>query len=296
MKKNIFMLAIPLVLGGVGLAFLTGETPSVKADDSQKINLALRQTAHRLLQQAGDSTSRIAPIEATSDHSFVVKMENAFSYDSLPVFLHKSLSQYGILTPYTVAVWDCDYSNLVLGYASFDVSENKNVPCSGRNQEGNCLNFTVTFAEKTSIFTQNMMAKWVFSGLFALITAALFYYVSNRKKIVTPNEQLLSVDDTHIITIGKTYFDTRQQALIFNNNVQKLSEREAKLFEFFCQHPNELLDRDVILKEIWQDEGVLVTRTVDVYVSRLRKLLKSDDTLKIANVHGRGYKLEIADA
>ena len=96
-----------------------------------------------------------------------------------------------------------------------------------------------------------------------------------------------------MIRVGNSIFDTNNQIFKYNNIETKLTYREAKLLQLFCAHKNELLDRDYILKQVWEDEGVLVGRSVDVFVSRLRKIMKNDDSLKISNVHARGYRFEI---
>ena len=71
-----------------------------------------------------------------------------------------------------------------------------------------------------------------------------------------------------------------------------LTFRETKLLRLFATNPDRLLERDVILRQVWADEGVLVGRSVDVFVSRLRKKLAADPSVGIAAVHGVGYRLE----
>jgi DNA-binding response OmpR family regulator len=72
-----------------------------------------------------------------------------------------------------------------------------------------------------------------------------------------------------------------------------LTFREAKLLEYFASHPNEVLNREQIQDYVWKDEGVIVGRSLDVFISRLRKILKSDESISIKNIHGVGYKLEV---
>lgn len=309
-EKILIYTLIPLALICIGFVILLGNTPSVKTPVPQKINLALRQTAHRLLQEAGDSTSTIAPIQQTNDNVYVVKLEHAFNYDTLPIFLQNSFKEHGIQGQYDVAIWDCDYKALILGYSSFDVEKNKNVPCSGRQQTGvNCFNFTVTFTQTSPFLVENASFWFILGGLSALCLATVgyfFYFYANKKQknvasntdfntdLNTPSNAV-EPSETHLIYIGKTIFDTHNQTLTTEGNTQKLTEKESKLLELFSKNQNILLDRDLILKEIWADEGVLVTRSVDVFVSRLRKLLKDDASLKIANVHSRGYRFETSD-
>jgi two-component system, OmpR family, response regulator len=95
------------------------------------------------------------------------------------------------------------------------------------------------------------------------------------------------------ILFGNSAFDTVNQSLITEGQKTDLTYREAKLLKFFCQHKNKLLERDFILKAVWEDEGIIVGRSVDVFVSRLRKLLKDNPSVKISNVHSVGYRFEV---
>jgi DNA-binding response OmpR family regulator len=162
-----------------------------------------------------------------------------------------------------------------------------------------CINFTVTFPEWQSASSNIALAPFILGGLSVLILIGIvywFYTRHNKTEIDTALQNNEPVDNTHLIKIGKSVFNTRQNTVIFNEISQKLTFREAKLLQLFCNHKQELLERDFILKHIWEDEGVLVGRSVDVFVSRLRKILKNDETLKIVNVHSRGYRFDIDEA
>jgi DNA-binding winged helix-turn-helix (wHTH) protein len=72
-----------------------------------------------------------------------------------------------------------------------------------------------------------------------------------------------------------------------------LSKKECELLEIFVAHPNQIIKRDELTKKVWEDNGVFVGRSLDTYISKLRKILKDDDSIRITNVHGIGYKLEM---
>ncbi|SDK41622.1 DNA-binding response regulator, OmpR family, contains REC and winged-helix (wHTH) domain [Catalinimonas alkaloidigena] len=95
---------------------------------------------------------------------------------------------------------------------------------------------------------------------------------------------------------GQATFDYPNQVLRIADQRHQLTQREADLLRMLAQHPNQVVKREVILKALWQDEGYFVTRSMDVFISRLRKYLRPDPSLHIANVHGVGYKLEVASA
>ena len=91
--------------------------------------------------------------------------------------------------------------------------------------------------------------------------------------------------------IGKYSFDTLKQLLRIEDHTIKLTTKESELLELLCLHKNEILERNYALKAIWIDDNYFNARSMDVYITKLRKYLKKDSSVKILNVHGKGYKL-----
>lgn len=94
-----------------------------------------------------------------------------------------------------------------------------------------------------------------------------------------------------IYPIGNYSFDPLKQMLFFEEKPAKLTTKESELLELLCRHRNEILERNFALKSIWIDDNYFNARSMDVYITRLRKYLRKDPSVKILNVHGRGYKL-----
>jgi DNA-binding response OmpR family regulator len=92
-------------------------------------------------------------------------------------------------------------------------------------------------------------------------------------------------------TIGNYSFDPLKQLLSIGGQSVKLTTKESELLELLCRHTNEILERNFALKAIWIDDNYFNARSMDVYITRLRKYLSKDPAVKILNVHGRGYKL-----
>jgi len=92
-------------------------------------------------------------------------------------------------------------------------------------------------------------------------------------------------------TIGQFVFDSQQQKLIFNGHTRDLTTREAALLTMLCQRMNQTLLRSTALKEIWGDDSYFNARSMDVYIAKLRKMLKDDANVRILTVHGQGFKL-----
>jgi two-component system, OmpR family, response regulator len=103
-------------------------------------------------------------------------------------------------------------------------------------------------------------------------------------------EQVVPKKETQYV-IGEYSFDTLKQLLRFKDHTIKLTTKESELLELLCSHNNEILERNYALKAIWIDDNYFNARSMDVYITKLRKYLKKDPSVKILNVHGKGYKL-----
>lgn len=98
-----------------------------------------------------------------------------------------------------------------------------------------------------------------------------------------------------VYKLGKFTFDTQKQALIIDGGVKKLTTKESELLALLCSHINEILERNYALKTIWIDDNYFNARSMDVYITKLRKLLKDDPQIEIINIHGKGYKLIVPE-
>lgn len=94
-----------------------------------------------------------------------------------------------------------------------------------------------------------------------------------------------------LFKIGNFTFDTQKQVLVSGDSTQKLTTKESELLALLCTHINDILERNYALKAIWVDDNYFNARSMDVYITKLRKLLKSDPSIEIINIHGKGYKL-----
>ncbi len=95
-----------------------------------------------------------------------------------------------------------------------------------------------------------------------------------------------------IIQFGDYAFDTKSYLLKSKSSCSQLTYKEGKLLTLFLAHQNQILERERILKDVWQDDGFFVARSMDVFISKLRKYLAQDDSIEIKNVRGLGYVLK----
>ena len=102
--------------------------------------------------------------------------------------------------------------------------------------------------------------------------------------------------DATVFRIGRFVLDAQKQLLTIGEKQTKLTTKENELLALLCAHSNEILQRDFALKTIWIDDNYFNARSMDVYITKLRKHLKDDDQIEIINIHGKGYKLIVPDA
>ncbi|MDR1402342.1 MAG: response regulator transcription factor [Tannerellaceae bacterium] len=99
------------------------------------------------------------------------------------------------------------------------------------------------------------------------------------------------ITDVQIYQLGRYLFDPRKQFLSFDERPLRITTKECDLLKFLCEHLNSLAEREAILKHVWRNDSFHNARSMDVYMTKVRNLLKKDDTIALVNVHGKGYKL-----
>jgi DNA-binding response OmpR family regulator len=103
------------------------------------------------------------------------------------------------------------------------------------------------------------------------------------------------IRERRTFSLGSYVFEYERQALSIKNRTRKLTTKEAELLRLLCLHTNSVLERSLALKLVWGSDSVFNARSMDVFISRLRKYLAEDRTVEIVNVHSRGYKLIIRE-
>ena len=158
-------------------------------------------------------------------------------------------------------------------------------PCRGRKLEVGCYVIEIDLLEKN---------KSNFSWLLLLIIplSLVGFYVTNKIRKKEEKEPVLESND-HIQSGNFRFYPDNNVLKIENNNIT-LSEKETKALKIFAENINQIVEREKLMKEIWEDKGIVVmSRNVDVLVSKLRRKLSDDNSIKFINVHGRGYKFII---
>jgi len=99
-------------------------------------------------------------------------------------------------------------------------------------------------------------------------------------------------EDVFEYKIGKFEFNSKLRHLSYDGGeIQKLSPKESKLLKLLATHKNDLMPRELALTKIWRDDNYFTSRSMDVYIAKLRKYLKPDSNVEILNIHGEGFRL-----
>lgn len=271
----------------LGMQFLLVDKnqPYEQQEFSEKVNLVLREVGHQLLIIAGDKTKQIPPVQNRNEFTFLLKLDSKLYYDTLPYLLNNSLTSYNIDRPYRVMVKDCMQDNIILGYTTW-AFENKNVPCLGRDAGSACNLIEVVFEEedKSGIVPFRLVSGGM--GFVGMVFFVWLYFFKKDPVIRSENEE-------EVMVLGNLKFDPQNLIIESSSKSKKLTYRENKLLLAFASQQNQVLTREQLLAEVWGDEGIIVGRSLDVFVSRLRKILALDPNLQIKNIHGVGYRLEV---
>ena len=115
------------------------------------------------------------------------------------------------------------------------------------------------------------------------------------KAILKRNEELTKENENMEFDLGKFHFNPKLRELKFGDSVQTLSPKENELLRMLSEHKNDLLPREKALKKIWGSDTYFNGRSTDVYIAKLRKYLKDDETIEIVNIHGNGFRLVVKE-
>lgn len=260
---------------------------------------AMRKIGHEVLLLAGDNTSRVLPIERV-ENKYTIRFDTHFTFDpeQLRGIVDPLLQTRKIAKQYIVEVINCDSSEIVYNYVIFSSPDSLDgMVCQGRLLPLDCYSILITIVERddpTSVMRDDTSSTppieassesfWLRTSLITIFIVSMGIWLWRRAQ---RNEQ----DTDHLITLGSYSFNQRNLQLTMGENSVELTSKEANLLVLLHGALNDTVERDVILKEVWDDEGDYIGRTLDVYISKLRKHLQGDERIKIMNVRGVGYKL-----
>lgn len=287
MKYPIFFVAPLLLL--VGILLLSSSNSKTLPDPAQSrwINLTLRQIGHDLLSAQCDSTSVIPRVSRGADGRYLLQLERQLDYDLLVDITNRRLHQSSYPVDYTIAIEDCQSAELLLGFRWSSAVPSPDPACTGRDQAEGCHNISLTIHPREDAVSP---VRGVSGGIALLSGIALLFVGWPRYSANPTREEKAS--DSLIILSPKTTLDDHNLVLLIAGEEEPLTYRESQLLAHLSRHANLILDREDIKSAVWESEGIITGRSLDVFISRLRKKLAKDPSIEIETIRGRGYRLK----
>ncbi len=269
--------------------WLISDSRANDGEFSERVKVSLREAGNQLLLANQDSTSLVLPIVELGKGKYELSFQDQLPMEPshLVAILKESFQKSELPDDYRVEVVHCKDEEVAYSYEMSSNLENVIIPCIGRTMPISCYEIDVKFTKRTASFFSKQVFLYL---LIFIVVIALLDFVLNTRKQEQPDS-----DEKEKYVIGSFYFFPEQNKLVKAAAEISLSKKECELLAIFVSNPNQIIKRDELTKKVWEDNGVFVGRSLDTYVSKLRKKLKGDDSIKLSNVHGVGYKLEIKD-
>lgn len=285
--KRKYPYGLILLLSGCAICFAFSMEGSDEFDIGRR-EVLLRRIGHEMLLQSGDSTSRVLPVKKLAENEYQIRFENELTFQ--PGFLmnitRRLLAKDPLTSSYIVNVLNCGNASVAYGYAISGNKKDDIVACIGREQPRACYMVNIKF-KPTEINTTKQV--YLLGSLPFLAFVGFIFFRS-----IKPRRPLSNSQFSKVLTLGSVLFDPQKQQLVINKKSIHLTRTETRLLFIFALSPSETIERSRLQKEIWEDEGVIVGRSLDMFISKLRKKLQFDPSINIAVIRGKGYKLEIS--
>jgi len=286
MSRRIIYIVVALIFIVFSASMISCSDAEKENNFSETVKVSLRDVGHQLLLTNQDSTSLVLPVIELDNSKYKLSFQNQLSFEpgNLVDIVKRSFKKASFPNNYLVEVINCTDKEVAYSYEVKNTEEKSIIPCGGRFLPINCYTIEVKFTDRTaSVFSKQTLFYILFFNSFALL---LLFYKRKQAKIVKDN-------DTAFTSIGSFRFYPEQNKLVKAAVEISLSKKECELLEIFVANPNQIIKRDELMKKVWEDNGVFVGRSLDTYISKLRKKLQDDTSIKLTNVHGVGYKLEV---
>jgi Transcriptional regulatory protein, C terminal len=250
------------------------------------VEVVLRDIGHQLLLSAKDAESRVLPVKKLNSTTYQVSFQKnvGFISDTLINIVQRTFQKNALANDYIVNLRNCEQKETVL---AFEINGKKGdlTPCRGRKLAVGCYVIEIDLLKENTFNFYLLL-------LLIIPLVLVGFYAQNKFRKKEATEPI--PDTTDFIPLGSFQFYADNNVLKSGDKNITLSENETKALKIFSENINQVVDRETLMKAIWEDKGIVViSRNVDVLVSKLRKKLSDDNCIKFINVHGRGYKFII---
>lgn len=284
-RKYLLALTLLMLISVICVAFSMGDSNDF---DIARREVLLRRIGDELLSQSGDHTSRVMPVKKIAENEYRISFENELTFQpvSLVNITSRLLDNAPLANDYVVNVLNSGNSSVAYGYAISKNKKNDIVPCRGRKQPKAAYTINIKF-KPTGINT--VKSGYLLGSLTFLAFVGFIFFKPVKPRRALPDSQF-----TDLLTLGAVLFDAKNRKLLINGKTVDLTGTETRLLRIFALSPNETIERSRLQKEIWEDEGVIVGRSLDMFISKLRRKLECDPNINIVVIRGKGYKLEVS--
>ena len=286
MRRRYYLYGVLVLLFVIALFYK--KTDNKQEQFSEKVKVALRIVGNQLLLAQQDSTSLVLPVIELEPSIYQIAFENELTFNpaSLVTFIDDSFQQLKLPENYRTAVIRCVDKEVAYSYEMNVGNEITLIPCGGRLLPRGCYTISIRFINLKHAQSNSNIHWYLFLFLMVFFCIEVNLYFKNRSEVQMYGNDKFSA-------LGSFRFYPEQNKLIKEALEISLSKKEGELLAIFVTNQNKVVKRDELTKKVWEDHGVIVGRSLDTYISKLRKKLESDVSIKITNVHGIGYKLEI---
>ncbi len=261
-------------------------------------HVGMRMVGHAVLLALGDSSSLVLPVQREAD-SYLISFDTEFGFvpERLAATVDSVMAATRLAADYVVEVERCGTREVVHSYEHRAADNLTMMPCISRAVPSACYTLRVTLLHAPAPEEQlaglpgsvppdsQAPNGWILAGALLLLLALIAFVLFRRK---APPEE---APKGTAVPIGAFLFDRAKLELSFQDQRTELSAKEADLLHLLHGNVNETVAREQMLKEVWGNSSDYVGRTLDVFVSKLRKKLEADPNVRIANIRGVGYRL-----
>lgn len=240
------------------------------------------------LYAVADTMSEHASVEKRSSNYFYVTTNSPISNRKVDTLIQKEFSARNILLDYEIGVYNAEDDSLVYGnYVKTTATESAKAGCD--EMDGINKNFAVLFPSRKSYLVGKMDA-WIFATFMLIFIPWPYFYLTGHLR----KSPLGLSKNKNQIRLANSCLDFHNQHLVVNNVTYRLTHKENQILKLFFENPNQVIDREVFLETIWKKDGFFVARSMDVFISKVRKYLSMDHHIKIENLRSIGYRLHVS--
>jgi len=281
----------------LGLLPLLAPVRAQQAAHTPHEHVGMRMVGHAVLLSVGDSSSLVLPVQRLGN-SYLISFGTGFDFvpEKLAATVDSVMAATRLAADYVVEVERCGTREVVYSYEHSAADTLNIMPCTSRAVPSACYTLRVALLAPPpkeqlaevpgAVLPSDRTPKaWILAGALVVLLVPIAYVRFRRK---TPP---VETSKGTAVPIGAFLFDRAKLELSFQDQRSELSAKEADLLHLLHGNVNETVAREVMLKEVWGNNSDYVGRTLDVFVSKLRKKLEADPNVRIANIRGVGYRL-----